>query len=64
MIDKLNLEDKLKRLKEIQTVLESKPPLTESMKLLEEAFVLKNAIEKELQEMENRLVDLSKANEI
>jgi exonuclease VII small subunit len=64
MTDKLNLEDKLKRLKEIQTVLESKPPLTESMKLLEEAFVLKNAIEKELQEMENRLVDLSKANEI
>jgi exonuclease VII small subunit len=64
MSDHLNLEDKLKRLKEIQTILESKPPLTESMKLLEEAFVLKNAIEKELQQMENRLVDLSKANEI
>jgi exonuclease VII small subunit len=59
-----NLEDKLKRLKEIQTTLESKPPLTESMKLLEEAFLLKNDIEKELQTMENRLVDLSKANEV
>jgi exonuclease VII small subunit len=64
MPDKPNLEDKLKRLKEIQIILESKPPLTESMKLLEEAFVLKNEIEKELQEMENKLVDLSKANEL
>ena len=34
MNNKLNLEDKLKRLKEIQTFLESKPPLTESMELL------------------------------
>jgi exonuclease VII small subunit len=64
MSNHLNLEDKLKRLKEIQNVLESKPPLTESMKLLEEAFLLKNDIEKELQTMENRLVDLSKANEV
>jgi exonuclease VII small subunit len=63
MSNKLNLEDKLKRLKEIQSILEAKPPLTESMKLLEEAFVLKNDIEKELQAMENRLVDLSKSNE-
>lgn len=64
MTNKPNLEDKLKRLKEIQSILESKPPLTESMKLLEEAFVLKSEIEKELQEMENRLIDLSKGNEI
>ena len=58
------LEDKIKRLKEIQTTLESKPALTESMKLLEESFELKNSVEKELLEMENKLIDLSKPKEI
>jgi exonuclease VII small subunit len=58
----LTLEEKLKRLKEIQTMLENKTVnLSESMKLLEEAFELKGGVEKELGAMENRLIDLSKS---
>ena len=59
----LTLEEKLKRLKEIQQILESKAiNLTESMKLIEEAFCLKNDTEKELKKMENRLIDLSNSS--
>jgi exonuclease VII small subunit len=55
------LEQKLKRLKEIQTLLETKSVnLSESMVLLEEAFELKKNIEFELKKMENRLLDLTK----
>ena len=59
----LTLEEKLKRLKEIQQILESKAiNLTESMKLIEEDFCLKNDTEKELKKMENRLIDLSNSS--
>ena len=60
----LTLEQKLKRLKEIQTLLENKSiNLSESMVVLEEAFELKSSVEKELKKMENRLIDLSKSND-
>ena len=60
----LTLEQKLKRLKEIQTLLETKSVnLSESMVVLEEAFELKSSVEKELKKMENRLIDLSKSND-
>ena len=60
----LTLEQKLKRLKEIQTLLETKSiNLSESMVVLEEAFELKSSVEKELKKMENRLIDLSKSND-
>ena len=60
----LTLEQKLKRLKEIQTLLENKSVnLSESMVVLEEAFELKSSVEKELKKMENRLIDLSKSND-
>ncbi len=57
----LSLEQKLTRLKEIQQKLESGTvPLTDSMTLLEEALTIKNEVEKELNSMQNRLVDLTK----
>lgn len=57
------LEDKLKRLKEIQASLETKSVnLSESMVLVEEAFKLKTDVEQELKAMENRLIDLSKTD--
>lgn len=60
----LTLEQKLKRLKEIQTLLENKSVnLSESMVVLEEAFELKSSVEKELKKMENRLIDLSKSTD-
>ena len=56
----LNLEDKIRRLKEIQSQLEAKQiPLSQSIGLLEEAYELKKDIEKELKAMENKLVKLS-----
>ena len=64
MNNSTTLEDKIKRLKEIQLTLEMKPTLTESMKLLEEAFELKTVVEKELVSMENKLIDLSKPTEV
>ena len=60
---KLTLEQKLLRLQEIQQLLEQKKVnLSESMPLLEEAFKLKQEIELELSEMENKLITLSQAN--
>ena len=57
---KLTLEQKLLRLQEIQQLLEQKKVnLSESMPLLEEAFRLKQEIETELSEMENKLITLS-----
>lgn len=58
----MTLEQKLLRLQEIQKLLEeNKVSLSDSMPLLEEAFTLKGQIEKELEEMENKLVSLTKA---
>ncbi len=55
------LEQKINRLKQIQTSLETKSVnLSESMVLLEEAFTLKKNIESELKKMENKLLDLTK----
>jgi exonuclease VII small subunit len=65
MADKveLSLEQKLLRLQEIQLLLEQKKVnLSQSMPLLEEAFRLKQEIEKELSEMENKLITLSQSN--
>jgi exodeoxyribonuclease VII small subunit len=57
----LTLEDKLLRLKSIHQQLESgSVPLTQSMVLLEEALKIKQEVEKELQSMQNKLVDLTK----
>ena len=62
--NKLSLEQKLTRLKEIQQLLESRSvPLSESMGLLEEAFSLKKSVETELKTMENKLIDLTKTEE-
>jgi exonuclease VII small subunit len=58
------LEDKLTRLQEIQQLLEQKKvSLSESLPLLEEAFKLKEEIEKELSNMENRLVALTRPSQ-
>lgn len=58
--NKLNLEQKLLRLQEIQNLLrEKKISLSESMPLLEEAMKLKKEIEVELNQMENKLISLS-----
>jgi exonuclease VII small subunit len=58
------LEEKLQRLKEIQVTLESKAiNLSDSMVLLEEAFLLKKDIELEINKMENRLIDLTNYEE-
>ena len=55
------LEQKITRLQEIQQALSQKSvSLSESMPLLEEAFRLKKEIEKELETMQNKLVQLSK----
>lgn len=57
---KITLEEKLTRLTEIQNLLENKKVnLTQSMVLLEEALALKVEIEKEIQEMENKLIKLA-----
>lgn len=56
----MTLEQKLLRLQEIQKLLEEqKVSLSDSLKLLEEAFSLKKAIEIELKEIENKLVQLT-----
>ena len=58
--NKLNLEQKLLRLQEIQNLLrEKRISLSESMPLLEEAMKLKKEIEVELNQMENKLISLS-----
>ncbi len=55
----MTLEDKLLRLQEIQQMLEQKKvTLSKSMPLLEEAFKIKKEVEKELKEMENKLISL------
>lgn len=57
---KLNLEQKLLRLQEIQLMLrEKKVSLSDSMPMLEEAMKLKKEIEVELNQMENKLISLS-----
>jgi exodeoxyribonuclease VII small subunit len=59
----LNLEQKLSRLREIQELLEQKKvSLSESLPLLEEAFKLKEEVETELKDMENKLIKLSKTS--
>ena len=63
--NKLNLEQKLLRLKEIQNLLrEKKISLSESMPLLEEAMKLKKEIEVELNQMENKLISLSQEEQL
>ena len=60
----LTLEEKLKRIQEIQTILEQRSVnLSESFPLLEEAYKLKEEIEKELKEMENKLIHLSRSGD-
>jgi exonuclease VII small subunit len=60
----MTLEEKLLRLKEIQSLLEQKKVnLTQSIELLEEAFKLKEEVKKELEIMENRLINLTKDTE-
>ncbi len=55
----MTLEEKLKRMKEIETMLqEEKVPLNESVKYLEEAYKLKNEVEHELTAIENKLEKL------
>ncbi len=57
----MTLEQMLLRLQEIQQLIETKKvTLSESMPLLEEAFNLKKNIEKQLSEMENKIITLSK----
>ena len=57
----MTLEEKLLRLKEIQTILQEKTTtLANSIELLEEAYALKKQVEKELSNMENKLIELSK----
>jgi len=58
------LEEKLLRLKDIQTTLQDKSTgLQASIQLLEEAYALKKDIEKELQTMENKLTELARESE-
>jgi exonuclease VII small subunit len=57
----MTLEQMLLRLQEIQQLIETKKvTLSESMPLLEEAFNLKKNIERQLSEMENKIISLSK----
>jgi exodeoxyribonuclease VII small subunit len=59
------LEEKLLELQSIRKQLEqSQIPLSQSFPLLERAFKLKKEIEKELNEMQNRLIDLSKQEDV
>ena len=54
------LEQKLMRLQEIQQMLEQKKvTLSESMPLLEEAYKLKKEIEEEINQMENRITQIT-----
>ncbi len=54
------LEQKLTRLQEIQQMLEQKKvTLSESMPLLEEAYKLKKEIEEEINQMENRITQIT-----
>jgi exonuclease VII small subunit len=60
----LTLEQKLLRLQEIQQMIEMKKVnLTESMPLLEEAYRLKKEIEDQLNQLENKIISLSKSEE-
>jgi exonuclease VII small subunit len=64
MLD-LTLEQKLLRLQEIQQMIEMKKVnLTESMPLLEEAYRLKKEIEDQLNKLENKIISLSKSEEV
>jgi exonuclease VII small subunit len=57
----MTIEDKLLRLQEIyQMVVQKKVTLTDTVPLVEEAYKLMKEIEKELNQIENKLVDLSK----
>jgi exodeoxyribonuclease VII small subunit len=60
----MTLEQKLLRLQEIQQLLEQKKvTLSESMPLLEEAYKLKKEIEDEINQMENRLTQITQQAE-
>ena len=60
----MTLEQKLTRLQEIQKLLEEKKVnLSDSLPLLEEAYKLKQEIEKELDSMENKLIQITKKDE-
>lgn len=60
----MTLEQKLLRLQEIlQLVDQKKVTLTDVIPLLEEAYKLKKEIESELLTMENKLIELTKADE-
>jgi exodeoxyribonuclease VII small subunit len=61
----MTLEEKLIKLQEIQQKIEQKTvTLSDSIPLLEEAYKLKKEIEKELQEMENKIITLTEKGEI
>lgn len=56
---KMTLEEKVNRLREIQELLESgKINLSQSVEYLKEALELKKQIEKELQAIENELINI------
>jgi exonuclease VII small subunit len=56
----MTLEQKLLRLQEIQQLIDQKKvTLSEVVPLLEEAYKLKSEIEKELKDMEIKLIQLS-----
>jgi exodeoxyribonuclease VII small subunit len=61
----MTLEEKLIKLQSIQQKIEQKTvSLSESIPLLEEAYKLKNEIEKELKEMENKIITLTEKGEV
>jgi exonuclease VII small subunit len=60
----MTLEQKLLRLQEIQQLIDQKKvTLSDVVPLLEEAYKLKKDVEKELSDMENKLIELSKQDE-
>jgi len=60
----MTLEEKLKRLQEIQqNIAEKKVKLSDSIGLLEEAYKLKKEVEDELSKIENKLNQISTENE-
>lgn len=63
MTQNQTLEQKLFRLQEIQKMLEEKKvTLSESLPLLEEAYKLKEEIDKELSIIENKLIQINSNN--
>ena len=61
MTKKTDLESKIRRLKEIQDILnQGGVSLADSIKMLEEAVSIKKEVDKELKSIENKLIDLTR----